>query len=69
MELLNWFKKPLKWWTGLTLIVLGTLLMRQAYVWPWAQPVGGGVVFIGIVMMLLFGRINPKNNHVDVNKE
>lgn len=69
MELLNWFKKPLKWWLGLVLIVAGTILMRQAYVWSWAQPVGGGVVFIGIVMMLLFGRINPKNNHVDVNKE
>ena len=60
MELLNWFKKPLKWWLGLVLIVIGTIVMRQTGVWPWAQPVGGGVVFIGIVMMLLFGRINPK---------
>ena len=66
MELLNWFKKPLKWWMGLTLIVLGTIVMRQAYVWSWAQPVGGFMVFVGIVMMLLFGRINPQKNNNDV---
>ncbi|WP_283789133.1 hypothetical protein QNI23_015535 [Bermanella sp. WJH001] len=66
MELLNWFKKPLKWWMGLTLIVLGTILMRQTYVWSWAQPVGGCVVFVGIVMVLLFGRINPQKNNNDV---
>lgn len=57
MELLNWFKKPLKWWAGLVLIVLGTILMRQVYTWEWAQAVGGGVVFVGIVMVLLFGRV------------
>lgn len=69
MELLNWFKKPIKWWVGLALIIAGTIVMRQAGVWSWAQSVGAGVVFVGIVMVLLFGRINPKNNHVDVNKE
>lgn len=57
MELLNWFKKPLKWWVGLAFIVLGTILMRQVHDFEWAQTVGGLIVFVGIVMVLLFGRI------------
>lgn len=51
------FGLPAKWWIGLALIVLGTVLMRQVYSWEWAQAVGGGVVFVGIVMVLLFGRV------------
>jgi membrane-bound ClpP family serine protease len=62
MELLKWFKKPVKWWVGLLLIVLGTILMRQVYVWEWAQPVGGATVFVGIVMVLLFGRVRTETN-------
>lgn len=65
MELLNWFKKPIKWWVGLVLIILGTVLMRQVYVWPWAQPVGGCAVFVGIVMVLLFGRVKADKHDVD----
>lgn len=65
MELLNWFKKPIKWWIGFVLIILGTVLMRQVYVWSWAQPVGGCAVFVGIVMVLLFGRVKADKHDVD----
>lgn len=63
MGLLTWFKKPLKWWLGLTLVVFGTLIMRQVHVWEWAQVAGASMVFVGIVMVLLFGRIK----HEDFN--
>lgn len=62
MELLNWFKKPFKWWIGFTFIVLGTILMRQVHTWAWTQPVGATMVFVGIVMVLLFGRVKEDNS-------
>jgi len=61
MELLNWFKKPLKWWLGLALVVIGTIVMRQVHSADWAQPLGGALVFVGIIMVLLFGRIPPRS--------
>jgi len=56
MELLHWFKKSTKWWLGLGLIILGTIVMRQVGSVPYAQEVGGAMVFIGLGMVLFFGR-------------
>lgn len=60
MELLNWFKKPLEWWLGLALVVIGTIVMRQVHSVDWAQPVGGVLVFVGIIIVLMFGRVPPQ---------
>lgn len=55
MELLHWFKKSTKWWIGLAIIILGTIVMRQVGIVPYAQEIGATMVFIGLVMVLFFG--------------
>ena len=62
MEILNWFKKSYKWWLGLALIILGTLVMRQVGSVPYAQEVGGAMVFIGLGMILFFGMTKSTPN-------
>jgi len=62
MELRYWFKKSIKWWIGLAFIILGTVVMRQVGVIPYAQEVGGAMVFLGLGMVLFFGmRPMPPN--------
>ena len=60
MELLNWFKKPLNWWGGLALIIGGTWLVRGVDGFESAVPVGATAIFIGLAMVLFFGKVKQE---------
>jgi len=57
VELLNWFKKPLKWWAGLALIVVGTIFVRGVEGCEYCVPMGALLTFTGIAMALFFGKV------------
>jgi len=57
MELLNWFKKPLRWWIGIVLIIAGTVLMRGIDGCHYCVEAGGITVFLGLVAVLFFGKL------------
>jgi hypothetical protein len=57
MELLNWLKKPLRWWIGIALIVLGTILVRGVDGCEYCVPFGASVIFLGLMAVLFFGKL------------
>ena len=57
MELLNWFKKPLRWWMGIALIVLGTVLVRGVEGCAYCVEAGATLIFMGLMAVLLFGKV------------
>jgi len=58
MELLNWLRKPLRWWIGIALIVLGTVLVRGVDGCEYCVPFGAGIIFLGLAIATLFGSVS-----------
>ena len=56
MELLNWFKKPLRWWFGILLIVVGTIFVRGIEGCSYCVEAGATAIFLGLMAVLLFGK-------------
>ncbi len=61
MGLLDWFKKPLNWWLGMLLIVSGTVLVRGIDGWESSVPVGAISIFVGITMVVFFGKVDKES--------
>ena len=59
-ELFNWFKKPLNWWLGVLLVVNGTYLARGIEGWSAAVPIGATSIVVGLVMVMMLGKIKEK---------
>jgi len=56
MELLNWLKKPLSWWAGIALIIVGTVLVRGVEGCEYCVPFGAALIFTGLAMVMVFGK-------------
>lgn len=69
MELLNWFKKPLKWWVGLALIIAGTPLVRGIEDCENCKLFGAIIIFTGLAMVMLFGKVDTSKNDSTLSED
>ncbi|EAT11296.1 hypothetical protein HF888_14255 [Bermanella marisrubri] len=69
MELLNWFKKPVKWWAGLALIVVGMPLVRGVEGCENCKLFGAIIIFTGLAMVMLFGKVDSSKNDSTLSQD